>query len=445
MSNINKKLHVTDQKGFSLIETLVGVLILAVVSLTLHSLINFTLKTIWESKARVTATQLANQKIEMARNLDYEDVGTISGIPAGNIPSNEIISRNGINYTVQTEISYIDDPFDGTLGGDPDDTLNTDYKKIRVEVSWNYRLQNEPVVLMSNIVPPGLESSVGGGTLKILVYDAGGAPVPQANVTIDNTDVNPIIDIDTVTDDNGYLILPGSPESIENYEITITKAGYSTNQTYNTTVELPSPEKPHASVFEAQTTNISFAIDQTSNINVWVQNESGILLSGITFDVQGAKTIGLDGDAEPVYKYDQQHITNAGGRIFLTNIEWNSYTFSMSESSYYNISETIPVQPIDLLPDTSRDLTITLTPSEPFSALIITKDINGQPLADAEVRFYTTSLDQTLTTDESGQVYFTPWEEVESTLEITLDGYEYYEDTFDISGYHIEEVIMTMP
>lgn len=443
MLNLYKKNH----QGFSLIETLVGVLILAVVSLTLHSLINFTLKTIWESKARVTATQLANQKIEMARNLDYEDVGTTSGIPIGTIPTNEIISRNNINYTVQTEISYVDDPFDGTLGGDPDDTLNTDYKKVRVEVSWNYRLQNEPVVLMTNIVPPGLESSVGGGTLKILVYDAGGAPVPQANVTIDNTDVNPVIDIDTVTDDNGYLILPGSPESIENYEITVTKAGYSTNQTYDITAELPSPEKPHASVFEAQTTNISFAIDQTSDINVWVQNESGILLSSITFDVQGAKTIGLDGDAEPVYKYDQQHITNAGGRIFLTNIEWDSYTFSMPEGSYYNISETVPIQPIDLLPNISQDLIITLVPNQDYSALIIVKDINEQPLADAEVHLHCLGqgLDDTLTTDESGQVYFTPWAECSTTLEITLDDYDYYQDVFDISGYHIEEVIMTMP
>ena len=88
--------------GFTLIEVLIGVLILAVAILTIYSLFNMSLKVIWESKAKITATQLANQKIEIAHNLNYADVGTVNGIPAGNIPQTENIIRNGINFVVQT-------------------------------------------------------------------------------------------------------------------------------------------------------------------------------------------------------------------------------------------------------------------------------------------------------------------------------------------------------
>jgi len=254
-----------NNSGFTLIETLIGILILALAVLTIYSLFNMSLKVIWESKAKITATQLATQKIEMARNLNYENVGTVGGIPNGPIEQLEQTTRNNIEFAVRTQIVYIDDVFDDVA---PTDTLNTDYKRIKVEVSWRYRFAHKPIIFMTDIMPIGLESSVGGGTLKILVYNASGQPVPQADVTIQNSDLEPNIDISTVTDDQGYVILPGSPESVENYEITVSKTGYSSEQTYEITAELPSPEKPHASIFENQTTNISFSIDELSTMIV---------------------------------------------------------------------------------------------------------------------------------------------------------------------------------
>ncbi|MFH1890823.1 MAG: prepilin-type N-terminal cleavage/methylation domain-containing protein [Candidatus Kuenenbacteria bacterium] len=437
-------LQYQDNRGFSLIEALLGIIILAVASISLFALINFTLKVIWESRAKITATQLANQKIEMAQNLSYENVGTVGGIPAGLVPASEIIKLNGADYEVITEVQYVDDPFDGTLGGDPDDTLNTDYKKIRVEVSWPYRLTHQPIVFITNIVPPGLESSVGGGTLKILVYNAYGQPVAQANVNIVNTTVDPNININTLTDNQGYVIRPGSPEAIESYKINILKEGYSAEQTYDSTPELPSPEKPHASVFEGEMTNISFAIDLLSDLNIKLQNENGIGLSGVILNVRGDKTIGLDAEEGYVYKYNQNHTSNASGSIILSSIEWDTYNFMMPESAVYNISETVPLQPLNLLPATSTDVTITLAPKAEHSALVIVKDVNEQPLGDATVHFYTLNLsfDETIITDTSGQAYFTPWTDATSTLDITLPGFENYSDTFDLSGYHIEQVIL---
>ena len=430
--------------GFTLVETLIGILILALAVLTIYSLFNMSLKIIWESKAKITATQLATQKIEMARNLNYENVGTVGGIPTGPIEQLEQTTRNSIVFTVSTQVVYIDDVFDDVA---PTDTLNTDYKRIKVEVSWPYRFAHKPIIFMTDIMPIGLESAVGGGTLKILVYNASGQPVPQADVTIQNTSLEPNVDISTVTDDQGYVILPGSPESVENYEIAVSKTGYSSEQTYAITAELPSPEKPHASVFENQTTNISFAIDLLSNLNIAIQNESETRLSGIEINIQGEKTIGLDADELPVYKFDNNYFSNALGEINLNNTEWNSYNFTLPDGSVYNISETIPSQPLNLLPNTTTDTIITLAPQAEHSALIIIQDIYEQPIASSTVHFYTSNptYNETFITDDSGQAYFTPWIQATSTLDITADGYENYSDSFELSGYHVEQVTMIIP
>ena len=43
---------------------------------------------------------------------------------------------------------------------------------------------------------------------------------------------------------------------------------------------------------------------------------------------------------------------------------------------------------------------------------------------------------------EPRKAYFTPWDDATSTLDISLTGFINHSDTFDLSGYHIEEVIM---
>jgi hypothetical protein len=143
------------------------------------------------------------------------------------LPQQESIERNKLTYTVKTEIIYYDDPFDGTAATG-DDTLSTDYKRVRVEVSWGGLTPSRvgPVVLLTDIVPKGIETTAGGGTLSIIVFDASGAPVPQATVTIIANSVNPPVNITTQTSDNGRVIRPGMPICIACYEITVTKTSF---------------------------------------------------------------------------------------------------------------------------------------------------------------------------------------------------------------------------
>jgi len=126
------------------------------------------------------------------------------------------------------------------------------------------------------------------------------------------------------------------------------------------------------------------------------------VISNIDFDMRGNKIIGYDADELPVYKYaGSSHTTGYDGLVEIPNLEWDSYTFSLPVGSAYSISETTPAQPLNLLPASTTVITLGLSPTASHSALIIVKDINGEPIEDAEVHLYTTnpSYDETLFTN----------------------------------------------
>jgi len=300
--------------------------------------------------ARVGAISLVNKRMEMLRNLDYNDVGTLGGIPLGNILQEETIVLNDIEYTLKTFIQYFDDPADG-IGYDDENSITADYKKARVEVSWFGKYAAAPVVAISNFVPKGIETITGGGTLCISVFDAQVQPVSLANIHIVNNEVEPAIDINVQTNDQGKITFPGSP-SIGEYQITITKNNYSTAKTYSVTPENPDPDPSHLTILEGQTTDASFAIDMLSSLTIET-------LPNISFNMTGAKIIGKN-DEESVYKYSETHVSNINGLVSLVNLEWDLYNIEIN--SNYDISASSPPEPISIEPNTANNLQIFLVP-----------------------------------------------------------------------------------
>ncbi len=256
------------QSGFSLIEILISVALITVLTLSIYDLSIYSIKVTANNKYRLAATAIADRKIEQIRNLPYDKIGTTNGIVEGVIPDNETVTDNNGVFYVNTYVQYIDDPFDGTLGGTPNDLLPNDYKAVRVRVSWNGPFGTRYVEAFTNVSPKGLETDIGGGTLVVLVFNADGDPIEKANVHIENNLLNPVINFDAETDSNGQLILPGAKPSIEGYEITVTKPGYSLSSTSPRTAANPNPTKPHATVIEGSKTEISFAIDLLSNLTI---------------------------------------------------------------------------------------------------------------------------------------------------------------------------------
>lgn len=251
------------KNGFTLIEVLVFILIFGIIFGGIVGGFVAGMKILFQSKARTTALALANQRIEEIRNLPYKDIGTIGGIPSGVIPQTETKRVNNIDFTIKTTIIYIDDPFDKTA---PDDPVPTDYKRVKVRVSWPSIIGGQ-VQLITDIAPKGIETTQGGGTLSIVVLNASGEPVSQAEVRIKNDQVLPPIDATYLTDDFGTIFLPGAPASSESYQVEVKKSGYSSDKTFSRD-EVANPSKPHLSVYEGQLTQASFSIDLLSSMNI---------------------------------------------------------------------------------------------------------------------------------------------------------------------------------
>jgi len=467
---------VKNNKAFTLLEIIISLGLMIMAVLAISRLYASYLQLTANEKFKITASALANQKIETIRNLPYHKIGTLGGIPAGSILPSETITRNGYDYTVQTEILYIDDPFDGTynpgqvsnpyninnpevifywnannttnnqppqkgsgvittptslttangvidkgafynpgnqadytrfdvtnnidlargrigfwyqatnknissdrylfyLGGCtgefsvkrknsnklelrfgqspaaeylathpqkwdvgewyfievvwdsdgnqilllvnneeigyksndilnppanctsafignssmigtqnadgiidefyvlnnpfptnvPEDFLNTDYKRIKVTVTWQSQYGEQNVNLITDVAPVGIESTEGGGTLIVNVFNSQGQPVPQAQVNISNQTLEPIIDLQLSTDNNGRIIIPGAPAN-DNYLLSVTKTNFSTDGTHAPIENYPTPTRPPVSVIASRSTEISFAIDSLSTL-----------------------------------------------------------------------------------------------------------------------------------------------------------------------------------
>jgi type II secretory pathway pseudopilin PulG len=264
------------QEGFTIIEAVVSVAIFAVLSLMVVNLFSIVLKNVRNNKETMAATSIALEKLETIRGMDYDNVKTDTGwVPAGPIPSILTLTRGGIAYTIQTDISRVDDPYDGL---DPTDTFPFDYKKVRVRVSWKSATsgQTAQIAMDTNVAPEGLEGlAAGRGGLDISAFDANGLPIVSADVTITSTSQSYSLTPSGGghTDLNGNLwvadLKPGS-----DYHIVVTKAGYSTAQTYavNTNSSSPdynpTPEKRDAQVIAQKALRIGFQIDVLGTMTI---------------------------------------------------------------------------------------------------------------------------------------------------------------------------------
>lgn len=253
-------------RGFGLIDVLVGTALMLVVFLALFGILRASLLIASLAHAKAGATTIAQVQMEYLRSLSYDNLGTVGGIPAGTIAQDATTTENGIDYAVHTFVSYIDDPADGT-GASDTNGITTDYKRARVAVSYTIGGQTRSVILVTNFAPPGLESTNGGGTLAIDVVNAAGAPVNDATVHITNAATAPTIDVTTFTNNSGVVYLPGAATSSE-YQVAVSKAGYSSAQTYARDLTNQNPTPGYLTVAKDQTTTSTFGIDLLSTLSL---------------------------------------------------------------------------------------------------------------------------------------------------------------------------------
>lgn len=424
--------------GNSIIEIVVTVSIFGILAVALISIVLSGIHTVSENESRVTALGIANERIEIIKNLSYDDVGTIGGIPSGTLLQSEDYERNNRTFTVETDIRYVDDAYDGIL---PTDTLNTDYKQVTITVNWNDPISDRPVILSTTIVPNGIETNDSGGTLWIEVFDPSTdplTPVSNATISIQAPSVNPPVSITSKTDTDGRYILPGAPIGVEAYEVTVSKSGYNSTQTYSTDpVTNPTPDPAHLNVLAGEITTEYFQLSQLVDALTIEFIDRDTQQPIVTnFSMHGEKTIGTTGEGFPIYKFNNQYTSDAAGTVNLQNIEADIYSIDYNEQTEnYVIAGYSSPLPIIALSNTINTVTFQLVPYEQFTLLLNVADSTGTIIPNATVHLYTAlGYDTTQTTDAYGQSFFADLLPQSYTVDITAEGYLPFTGAVTVNG-----------
>ncbi len=392
-----------SNKGFGLLEVIVAIAIFVLFLVGIYSAIQFVFKIVYASRLRIIETGILNEQIEIARNLPYQNIGIVNGSPSGVLARTATTTRNGIDFLITRTIRNIDDPFDGTIGGMPNDTAPADYKLVEIEVICQKCAQKEPIQMVTTVPPKLLEGDPTHGALFIQVFDANAAPVVGATVHVVATSTSPTLDLTDTTDNNGMLRLVDLGAGLNSYNITVSKSGYTTDQTMASSESVPNPVKPPASVAAQDVTEISFSIDNVSSIAVNTINSGCGQVSGAPVRILGTKLLGTDPDT---LKIDYTENTDSGGSHTFSNLEWDSYGL---KPSGYDLVGTIPALPISLAPGANQPVQLILGVNTNHSLLInVVDSVTKQPLSNADAHITAAGYDQTKTTGV-GFVRQTDW------------------------------------
>lgn len=416
-----------EKKGFTLIESLVSIGIFVMLAMIVYAT---TLALIRESRLyreNTTLSGIADQYLEIARNLPYSQIGTINGNPHGplpDLPNAATANINDTTYQMYYAVSFVDDPADGTaISGT--DTVPNDYKQLKFYIKNT--TTGVTSSFLSTVAPKGIESLGNDGVLYIKVFDSLGIAIPYAMISIINTAITPNINLNRITDANGNWAEVGLPSSANSYRVTVTKNGYSTDRTYPITTGNPNPTKPDATILNSQMTQVSFSIDKLSNLTLKTVNQFCTTTSETGIGLRGEKIIGTPN----VLKFNNTYSSNASGIVNLNNIEWDSYTPSLTTTNHM-LYGSVPTQPLNLEPDTDQQITLVYGPKTTNSLLVIVKDsITGNLIEAASVNLREGSYDETIETSSvgdcplPGQVLFSNISSgANYTVIVNSDGYQ---------------------
>jgi hypothetical protein len=373
--------------GFSIVDTMVSIAIFLMLVGTVYQVATLMFKSTQQNREGASISNLADQYLELVHNLPYSGVGTAYGIPHGVLPDSAhpvTTTYNGSTYSIYYEVTYIDDPADGTILAGTDSAPD-DYKQVKLSITNTFT--NKNYYFVTNIVPRGLEGLASGGALSISVIDASGNPVAGANIDIVSAGITPPIILSRTSDSTGHWVEVGVPNGTNAYQIRVSKTvagqSWSVDSTYPITVGNPNPTKPNATVLNGQVTAVTFAIDQTSTLTFSTVDSLCAPVASVGLNVLGAKLIGT---SPSVYKFNNNYTTDGSGLISLSPIEWDTYIPTLTGGTYM-IYGSSPTQQINLLPNTTQNFTVNVGPVGSGSNLLtIVKDSStGNPIEGATV------------------------------------------------------------
>jgi hypothetical protein len=270
---ITRLARVRSQRGFSLVELMVGGMVLVVGLIMLSQFFASAAARVMESDIRSVLHQVATEELEIIRGLPYTDVGTTSGHPQGVLVADEDRTVDITKVHIHRSVVYWTDPSYETGGPYP-----ANYRRVTVKVSAVGQSALDPVELVSN-----LAGGTTGGTILVKVQDSQGLPVEGANFTIVDDHLVPPVSItssDMVTNDLGIMLVPGlKVDDSGNYVVEATKSGYSTDS------------KTEFGVMEGTSTEVVLTIDKLSAMVIRVVDSgTGADVAGVNLSITGPQT-----------------------------------------------------------------------------------------------------------------------------------------------------------
>lgn len=149
--------RVTEERGFTIVEIMVAVVILLTGALGTLAMLDMATQRTRTADDRQKATSLAREVVEAAKGIPYRRVSPSALVAqlreddtiAGSSGSPWRVEREGTTYTIDANVCWVDEPADGygarTSGpfcdgsgaGGTSDSNPVDFKRVSVEVSWN--------------------------------------------------------------------------------------------------------------------------------------------------------------------------------------------------------------------------------------------------------------------------------------------------------------------
>ena len=161
--------------GFTLVELMIAMTIFAVLLSSFGLLFSYSLKAYNFSRARTMADQLGNAEIEKARQLTWDNLGTVSGNPPGTLVANETVTVGNAVFTVTRRVELVDDavPVYGYNTG-------ANYKRFVVTVTSS--AMSKPLQYETIVAPP-TEPSLYSGVIRATTFERNNL-LPGVTITV---------------------------------------------------------------------------------------------------------------------------------------------------------------------------------------------------------------------------------------------------------------------
>lgn len=164
--------------------------------------------------------------------------------------------------------------------------------------------------------------------------------------------------------------------------------------------------------------------------------------SGLSINIDGNKVIGTDASSVSVNKFLLSTTTNLSGEVFLDNIEWDLYNFSLDSTRV--ITEACLANPFSLAPNTNKTVSIKTAAVVGSSLRVAVNNGTGEPInaADIELRQGASTWNQI--TGWCGQAFMGSLSNDSNyALEVSAPGYSIQTiDPYIVNNKTVQEIIL---